>query len=200
MSTLFRDFFVYATTTYVSSQKWDEPHANFPFDSVTWTILLTSNIAIGGEPAGKPGSVVGNHSSTDCVTAALEQPTRKHAGPTLQQDLAIPCDFPIWPCSRWGLPCRRLLPATRCALTAPFHPCQHALLRTSAVCFLLHFPWARAPQGLPGTLSSGARTFLPGAPCDAPQRLPGRLPRAHITTLSLWSIQTEGRSPCSAIA
>src|SRR5690606_26216155 len=32
---------------------------------------------------------------------------------------------------------------------------------TSAVCFLLHFPWARAPQALPGTLSTGARTFLP---------------------------------------
>ena len=36
------------------------------------------------------------------------------------------CDFPIWPCSRWGLPCRRVLPPTRCALTAPFHPCRPA--------------------------------------------------------------------------
>ena len=33
-----------------------------------------------------------------------------------------PACFPIWPCSRWGLPCRRMLPPTRCALTAPFHP------------------------------------------------------------------------------
>ena len=39
--------------------------------------------------------------------------------------LAADHDFPIWPCSRWGFPCRRLLPATRCALTAPFHPCRH---------------------------------------------------------------------------
>ena len=30
----------------------------------------------------------------------------------------------------------------------------------AAVCFLLHFPWARAPQALPGALSCGARTFL----------------------------------------
>src|SRR5262245_24578331 len=37
--------------------------------------------------------------------------------------------FPIWPCSRWGLPCRRVLPPTRCALTAPFHPCQHRFRR-----------------------------------------------------------------------
>jgi hypothetical protein len=33
--------------------------------------------------------------------------------------------FPIWPCSRRGFPCRRVLPPTRCALTAPFHPCRH---------------------------------------------------------------------------
>jgi hypothetical protein len=32
--------------------------------------------------------------------------------------------FPIWSCSRWGLPCRRVLPPARCALTAPFHPCR----------------------------------------------------------------------------
>jgi len=29
---------------------------------------------------------------------------------------------PIWSCSGWGLPSPRLLPAARCALTAPFHP------------------------------------------------------------------------------
>ena len=28
----------------------------------------------------------------------------------------------IWSCSRWGLPCHKLLPVMRCALTAPFHP------------------------------------------------------------------------------
>lgn len=30
-----------------------------------------------------------------------------------------------------------------------------------AVYSLLHFPWAFTPQALPGTLSFGARTFLP---------------------------------------
>jgi len=29
---------------------------------------------------------------------------------------------PIWSCFWRGLHCRRLLPAPRCALTAPFHP------------------------------------------------------------------------------
>ncbi len=33
--------------------------------------------------------------------------------------LAVPIRF----CSRWGLPCRSALPRSRCALTAPFHPC-----------------------------------------------------------------------------
>jgi len=48
--------------------------------------------------------------------------------------------------------------------------------RPSAVCFLWHFPWAHAPQALPGTLPCGARTFLraPGA-----QRPPGRLQLQH---------------------
>src|SRR5690606_35338999 len=49
--------------------------------------------------------------------------------------LRVCADFPIWPCSRWGLPCRRVLPPTRCALTAPFHPYQRlAALRRFAFC------------------------------------------------------------------
>ncbi len=38
MSTPNKGFFVYVTTTYVSSEKWDTRHAKFPFDSVTWVI------------------------------------------------------------------------------------------------------------------------------------------------------------------
>jgi len=66
------------------------------------------------EPAGKPGSVVGNHSSGSAVTGSLKRPTRKRRGPRHR--------FPIWSCSRWGLPSRSVLPPARCALTAPFHP------------------------------------------------------------------------------
>ena len=50
-----------------------------------------------------------------------------------------------------------MLPPARCALTAPFHP----YLAGEAVYSLLHFPWTHIPQALPGTLSCGARTFLP---------------------------------------
>jgi hypothetical protein len=62
----------------------------------------------------KPGSVVDSHSSGPGVTARLERPTRTRRG----QRHCVP----IWSCSGWGLPCRRVLPRTRCALTAPFHP------------------------------------------------------------------------------
>ncbi len=66
------------------------------------------------ESAYKPGSVEDNYSSTNCVTAGLKRPTR------------IQCEqhyeIPIWPYSEWGLQSRKLLPAARCALTAPFHP------------------------------------------------------------------------------
>jgi len=41
-----------------------------------------------------------------------------------------PARFPIWSCSRWGLPCHRVLPPARCALTAPFHPYLPALRPT----------------------------------------------------------------------
>ena len=80
------------------------------------------------------------------------------------------------------------LPATRCALTlshlpwqatAPFHPCRSWW--TWAVCFLWHFPWACAPQALPGTLPCGARTFL----CLSRQRLSGQLPLISISFISL---------------
>ena len=71
------------------------------------------------ESAGKPGSVVDNHSSRMHVTVHLQQPTRIQRGPRL---LPEGIRIPIWSCSEWGLPCRKLLPVARCALTAPFHP------------------------------------------------------------------------------
>ncbi len=125
------------------------------------------------EPAGKPGSVVDSHSSGTRVTACLERPTREPHGP---------CDgSPIWPCSGWGLPCHRcyhrrgaLLPHlfTLACAPPPNRPLVAATPRRgvevdlvagpSAVCFLWHFPSARAAQALPGTLPCGARTFLRG--------------------------------------
>ena len=74
---------------------------------------------------------------------------------------------------------------TRCAVRSyrTFSPLPHI----EAVFFLRHFPWARAPQALPGTLSFGARTFLHLpllSDYGGGQRLPGRLPPK---TLSAYS-------------
>ena len=99
------------------------------------------------EPAGKPGSVVDSHSSRRNVTVTLEQPTRTRRGRRH--------GVPIWPCSRWGLPCR---PVARLAVRS--YRTISPLPAEAGGIFLLHFPSARAAQALPGTVPCGARTFL----------------------------------------
>src|SRR5207302_5045955 len=66
---------------------------------------------------------------------------------------------------------------------------------TWAVCSLLHFPWAHAPQALPGTRSAGARTFLRSRHRWRSQRLPGRLSRATIRARALKSNVLAMRKP-----
>ena len=83
-----------------------------------------------------------------------------------------------------------MLPSTRCALTAPFHPYRITLSRTEsdkAVCFLLHWPWDFSPQALPGTLPYGARTFLPLNTLKS--ELKQRLPRLTLGALSLKEME-----------
>ena len=71
---------------------------------------------------------------------------------------------------RVGFAMRPPLPAARCALTAPFHPCL-CPGGPSAVCSLRHFPSPRGARALPGTLPCGARTFLrPASPGDSRRR------------------------------
>ena len=89
------------------------------------------------EPADKPGSVVGNHSSGPPVTRGLKRPTRRHRGPRF-------C-LPIWSCFKRGLPCHRVLPPARCALTAPFHP---YLLRRAGGLFSAALSVGSRPPGV----------------------------------------------------
>jgi len=105
----------------------------------------------------KPNSVFladEDHSSVTRVAAVIEQPTRK-----LSNGNGWFHRFPIWSCSAGGLPCRRRSRGTRCALTAPFHPC-HPAERDSAVCFLLHCPSRCRAWMLSSLLPVGVRTFL----------------------------------------
>ena len=113
------------------------------------------------ESADKPGSVVDNHPSGACVAARLERPTRKllRAAGTGPKARVFPylvllqVGFAVPPSVATG--------AVRSYRTLSPLPSPHRC-GAWAVCSLLHFPWARAPQALPGTLPCGARTFL----CD----------------------------------
>src|SRR3954471_6389560 len=97
----------------------------------------------------------------------LEQPTR-----TARPDIAVAASSLLQANSPRRRPYSVLLPVgfavpfplpeTRCALTAPFHPCLGNTQRTAAVCSLWHFPWGCPRRMLSGTVCPGARTFLSG--------------------------------------
>ena len=104
-----------------------------------------------------------NHSSRMCIAAHLKQPTQKQHGPRLS--------FSIWSCSRWGLPCRKLLPVTRCALTAPFHPYLEIIEAVSFCCTSRRFSPPRrylAPCPVEPGLSSLPTFFNESLHSDCP--------------------------------
>ncbi|CAN5279762.1 hypothetical protein BH24PSE2_BH24PSE2_06270 [soil metagenome] len=152
------------------------------------------------EPADKPGSVGGNHSSGMRVAAHLERPTRE---PVRATPAAYRRALPYLVLLRVGfaLPRRVTTRAVRSYRTISPLPAERHVRQ--AVCFLLHFPWTRVPQALPGTLPCGARTFLR----LSQRRLPGRLPSITLP----WSIPdrpessalpapADRGSPCSVSA
>ena len=102
------------------------PSAECRFTSCLHPALGTGHWALKNvERTCKPNSVSPcqgeDHSSVTRVSAVIEQPTRK-----LSNGNGRFHRFPIWSCSAGGLPCRRRSRGTRCALTAPFHPCLRA--------------------------------------------------------------------------
>src|SRR5882672_6282790 len=80
-----------------------------------------------------------DHSSSPIITDGIKQPTRKLW-------TGRPVTLPYLALLRAGFCLPSVLPRTRCALTAPFHPCTSRLARlktrptTVAVCFLCHCP------------------------------------------------------------
>jgi hypothetical protein len=115
------------------------------------------------ESAYKPGSVVNSHSSRVAVTSDLKRPTRIQRGQRQR--------IPIWPCSRWGLPCHDVLPLARCALTAPFHPypCTEVNGRSTLCCTFRRL--------------SPPRRYL--APCPMEPGLSSRVPEGAPATVQL---------------
>ena len=111
---------------------WPRSGAAVPFAD-SWSCAM-DKVA---EPAGKPGSVVDSHSSRRSVTAELEQPTRTRRGPRHE--------VPIWPCSRWGLPCR---PVARLAVRScrTISPLPRIPKNRSAVSFCCTFRRLAPPR------------------------------------------------------
>ena len=76
-----------------------------------------------------------------------------------------------------GLAVPSLLPRTRCALTAPFHPCRAC----TAVCFLWRYPWGRPRRALPGAMLPWSPDFPPAC-CHASDH-----PAFWLTTIDVRS-------------
>ena len=128
------------------------------------------------EPACKPGSVEGNHSSRTYVAARLKQPTRRRTR-------AAPCPLrgvpPYLVLLQVGFAVPLLLPAPRCALTAPFHP-YHACLATAFGGLLsVALSVGLRPPGVTWHLALWSPDFPPRRRVSPlSQRLPGQLPQS----------------------
>ena len=158
------------------------------------------------ESADKPGPVRRSRAAT-VIPLGARSPVRSSSLPGPDAGSVMRSLFGLAP---GGVCHAGLLPGSRCALTAPFHPCLPDCSDIGGI-FLLHFPSTRAAQVLPGTVPCGARTFLGTPPCDVMTRLPGRLRRGHCRTRVTRALQRSGspvsrgsssrrRPPCSSQA
>jgi len=143
--------------------------------------------AIGSQTARKPNFVLDDHSSRRCITASLQQPTRRfwllfqacaltslsawaHRADThIARWRVRTSSLPIWSCSVWGLPCRTAY-AVRGALLPHLFTLTFCRLRGKrrfALCCTGRPDGLNHPsRTLSGTLPCGVRTFLPRrTPC-----------------------------------
>src|SRR5437763_12756818 len=105
------------------------------------------------------------HSSGTFVAERLARPTRaaaRKARPAAPAKAGTACRsylvlLPV------GFTLPPPLPAARCALTAPFHPCRPPSRRPNRLggVFLWHFPWGRPRRALPGTVPPWSPDFPP---------------------------------------
>ena len=118
----------------------------------------------------KPDSVPrgGVHSSWPCVTARLQQPTRKSFPPKRGAGTGDP-RLPYSVLLRMGFTMPSPSPERRCALTAPFHPYPPTSGGRSALCGT--FPRVATAGRYPACCPSGVRTFLDDPKTAANARL-----------------------------
>src|SRR6202161_2851697 len=128
------------------------------------------------ESAVKPGSVLDSHSSGIRVAAQLKRPTRKPMWATCSGFYTA--RFPIWSCSRWGLPCRWC-----CHPRGALLP-HHFTLAVAACAALRRYLSVALSVGSrpPGVTWHRALWSPDFPPCaKGTQRLPGRLLGWHDT-------------------
>jgi hypothetical protein len=140
-------------------------------------------------PASRPG---GSHSSRPAIADGLEQPTRKSSG----SGQAI---LPYLVLLRVGFSLPLRLPATRCALTAPFHPYLRIRRSTGgifSVALIRRTGFEPAPPAVNRHAALWRPDFASHAP-NAPLRkrsAPARLPAgAHLISHS--PMETKSK-PC----
>ena len=138
----------------------------------------------------KPDSVMArngshsDHSSCPLIAQEVERP--------YPRAMNGPFSPPIWPCSRWGLPCARhhwrageLLPRRFTLATRTRAHSEEDAQEGAADCSLWHFPRGLPHSPLASISPCGARTFLPRpAPrqdrVTVHRRSPGPLRRAQV--------------------
>jgi hypothetical protein len=153
------------------------------------------------QTACKPGSVPGcpgdGHSSGTSVAGRLVRPTRaaarKPASPKACRPylVLLPVGFAV----------PSALPSTRCALTAPFHPCPR--VRPTEVdwvrgrfAFCGTFPGVAPAGHYPAPYLRGARTFLP----PTAFAIAGERPSGHLAQPIRRDWETPGQSRCRTSA
>jgi len=118
------------------------------------------------------------HLGRSSPNASRDRPERRRGRPARQRrnpDAACRSYLVLLPVG-FALP--PPLPAARCALTAPFHPCRpyhptKGWHRLGGV-FLWHFPWGRPRRALPGTVPPWSPDFpLPAQAQEAAIRPSG---------------------------
>src|SRR6267378_5143873 len=120
------------------------------------------------------------------VASHLTRPTRSSDDPGRVSLL-------IWPCSDWGLPCHACYQARGGLLPHRFT----LTLGQRAVCFLWPVPSPCGAQALPGSLPSGARTFL-SAPLRPAHRDHHALPPPSAKGIGLGRVGASLSAPAVA--
>ena len=133
---------------------------------IMFTLRLSARRSV-SRVLSRPSRGGDGHSSGTFVAERLARPTRaaaRKARPAALAETGAACrSYLVLLPVGFALP--PPLPAARCALTAPFHPCRPPPRKAGGLggVFLWHFPWGRPRRALPGTVPPWSPDFPPSA-------------------------------------